>query len=77
MQAITTKYISATSNRTAHIRAACAAKRISIPYDYGLDEEMNHHKAAKELVRKLDWNPIAVHTGQLPTGEYAHVLQYR
>ena len=62
MQYIETKYLPATNTKGSRIRATTSYGRdeIVIPYDYSLDIEQAHAKAAMQLAKKLDW-----------TGDYA------
>ena len=69
MQAITTKYLSATDYRGARIKATAGKDRpsVTIPYSYGggnqrMDED-THAAAALLLARKLGW------PGRLVCGE--------
>jgi hypothetical protein len=58
MQYITTKYLSPTNNKGGRIKASTsyANESLTIAYDYSLDCEQAHAKAAMELARKLEWN---------------------
>lgn len=55
MQAIRTRYHGATNTKGARFSAQCEAGRIYMPYDYSLDADQNHAKAAQQLVAKLGW----------------------
>lgn len=55
MQAIETTYSGATDTRGARVIARSQARRISIPWDDGLNQEDNHAKACKLLAGKLEW----------------------
>jgi hypothetical protein len=55
MQAIVTKYISATDTKGARIKATCAAGSITVPFPHEWDVEAAHAAAAMALVRKLGW----------------------
>lgn len=61
MISITTKYLSATSNRGARIKAFRAdhdkgETTVTVPYDYALDANGNHLAAARSLAAKLGWD---------------------
>jgi hypothetical protein len=73
MQAIKTKYLSATNHRNYRIKATCAAKSITIDCDSDLSNEENHIKAAKRLIVELEWeNNGKWSTGCLANGDYVH-----
>jgi hypothetical protein len=88
MQAIQTKYISATNTRGSRIRAKCARGSITVSWSYDLTEEANHVEAVRVLTDRFvredaknygtpvlenPWNKEFV-TGCLPDGNYAHVF---
>lgn len=56
-QAIFTRYLGPTNTRGARIKAMAAGSTdtVTLPYDYGLNDETNHKLAAFDLVRKLKW----------------------
>jgi hypothetical protein len=54
-QAIETKYLGATNAKGGRIKATAWAGSITLPYDYALDAQENHEKAATMLRRKLNW----------------------
>ena len=56
MQAIITKYISATNFKGSRIQAKCEAKTIYVEYTHELNTEQNHIEAAKKIATKLGWN---------------------
>jgi hypothetical protein len=79
MQAIVTKYISATNTKGSRIKATCAAGSLTVHWDHELSVEGNHEAAAKELVRQLDWTVEAGYKGSwvggcVPNGDYVFVL---
>lgn len=77
MQAIETKYIAPTNHKGIRIKAQCAAKTKIYNWDYGLDVEDNHIKAAALLLAELKWNNVkdlTMNTGCLKSGNYVHVL---
>ena len=57
MQYISTKFLSATNTKGSRIKAkaSSASESITIAYDYSLDCEQAHAKAAMKLANKLDW----------------------
>ena len=55
MQAITTKYVSATNTRGSRIKASCQAGSISIPYPSELTGQACHRAAAEVLAQKMGW----------------------
>lgn len=73
MQAIKTKYLSATNTKPRRIKAECEAGTITISYDHSLNTEQLHIKAAYLLIQKLKWNPVKLYTGGLKNC-YVHVL---
>ena len=89
MQAIITKYLSATDCRGSRIKAKCERGSITIPYPHEKREGEDTHRAAMQaLINKfLDedekqygtpplanpWSRRMV-TGQIPSGEYVHVF---
>lgn len=55
MQAIMTEYRGPTNTRGSRIVAACAAGRLTTPWDHSLGIEQNHRLAAQRLRDKLGW----------------------
>lgn len=55
-QAIETKYLGPTNTKGTRIKATCNAKSIIISWDYSLDPEENHLKAAQALLNDLGWD---------------------
>jgi hypothetical protein len=55
MQAIVTKYLSATNTKESQIKATCHAGSIKIPYPHELSGYDVHAAAAMALCRKLGW----------------------
>ena len=77
MQAIQTKYLSATNSRGSRIKATCAAGSITIDYPHELSGMDCHAAAAKALVEKLGWIDAqygGLLGGQLSNGEYVFVF---
>lgn len=66
MQAIRTRYHGPTNNRGSRIVAKCEAGSLSMPFDYSLNHEGNHAKAARLFVERLGWS------GMFLGGEFAH-----
>jgi hypothetical protein len=58
MQYIITKYLKPTNQQGSRIKALTSFEKeaITIPYDYSLDIEQAHAKAAMQLAMKLGWN---------------------
>ena len=77
MQAIQTKYLSATNSRGSRIKATCAAGSVTIDYPHELSGQAVHRAAALALVKKLGWdapNYGELMGGCLPCGGYAFVF---
>jgi hypothetical protein len=77
MQAISTKYLSATNSRGSRIKATCAAGSITIGYPHELSGMAVHAAAAKALVDKMGWNDAyygGLMGGQLASGDYVFVF---
>lgn len=55
-QAIVTKFLGPTNSRPARIKATAAAGSHTMPWDYSLNADANHQKAARLLVEKLGWD---------------------
>ena len=80
-QAIETKYFPPTDDRSARIKAECAAGSVTVSYPYELDIHKAHRFAAAMLCDKLGgnnygWNIAKYSTGQLKNGNYVHVPTY-
>ena len=61
MNAIKTKFLSATDTRGERIKASTTSDRptsIIRPYNYKLGTEENHRAVAKELFKKSDWQRV-------------------
>jgi hypothetical protein len=77
MQAITTKYLGPTNHRGSRIKARCNAGSITIPFDYSLNTEGRHKKAAEALIKKLKWeNVVILGSGFNHKEEGVHVLTW-
>jgi len=78
MQAIHTKFISATNLKGSRIKAFCDAGSITVPYTYDKGESDTHLDVAYQLVKKLGWDDD--HYGKLAQGSlpnnagYCHVF---
>ena len=72
-QAITTKYFGPTNICGARVKATCDARSRTLPWDYALNHEDNHTRAARALAEELDWQG-AWRGGSLPAARgYAFV----
>lgn len=75
MQAIITKYFGPGNVRGSRIKATAAAGSVTMSYDYCLNPDDNHRKAAELLCVKMGWvsSPNNLYTtlvqGQLPNGD--------
>jgi len=76
VQAIVTKYLPPTNFRGARIKAKAEAGEVIVPWDYGLNVDENHRKAATVLLFKLDWNGRWF-GGVLPSEEFVWVCGER
>lgn len=54
-KAITTRYAGPTNTRGSRISATAQAGRIYVAYDYALNAEENHARAAKAYAHKWQW----------------------
>lgn len=54
-QAIVTKFLSPTNTRGARIKATAQAGSVTVGYDYGLNSDDNHKRAAEALAAKFEW----------------------
>lgn len=73
MQAIQTKFLSATNYKGARIKATAEAGSIIIDYDYSLDCEDAHKLAAQALIKKFNWGGDIV--GGSLAGGYVFVFK--
>lgn len=62
-QAIVTKYHGPTDNRGSRVSATAEAGRVYLEWDYELNTEQNHQRAALALSRKFKWSPNLVGAG--------------
>lgn len=78
MQAIQTKYLSATNNKPSRIKAWCDAGSVTISYPHEHNESGAHYCAAQALIIKLGWTGPhygVLHQGALPNQMgYCHVM---
>ena len=58
MQAIRTRYHGPTNTRGSSFSAQCEGGRVVVPYDYALNTDENHLKAARALCAKLGWHDV-------------------
>ena len=72
LQAIQTKCLCPTNFRGAHIKAIAAAGTITVPWDYELDMDENHHNAARVFAVKFGWKG-ELSGGVLKDGSYVWV----
>lgn len=57
MKAIRTRYSGPTNTRGSRFTATDSdGNKATISYDYALDAEQNHEKAAYTLMKKMDWS---------------------
>ena len=75
LRAIITKYIGPTNTRAARIKATCGAGSLTVSYDHALDLDAQCHAAAIGLCNKLGWTFARLHSGVLPNGNMAHILE--
>jgi len=68
MQAISTKYIGPTNYRGSRVKAEADAGSVTISWEYGLNSDANHARAALYLMRLLDWDSSNVHSGTIRDG---------
>lgn len=55
MQAITTKFLSATNHKGARVKATCQAGSLTVSWDHALNMDENYDAAARALATKLGW----------------------
>jgi len=58
VQAIQTKFLSATNTKGSRIKATCWLKSVTVSWDYSLCADQNHRDAIKALVSELNENRI-------------------
>jgi hypothetical protein len=73
MQTITTRYIGPTNLRGTRISASAQAGRKFYPWQYHLNAEQNHRRAAAKFAEAMNW-PAQLATGQTHKGETVHVM---
>jgi hypothetical protein len=76
MQAIRTQYKGPTNTKGSRIIATSYKCRSVMAYDYALDLDDNHERAAILHAGKA-WRldkPVRLQSGTLPDGSYAHVI---
>lgn len=72
-QAIATKYLCATNNRGARIKATAWGGSATVPYDYALSPEKNHAKAASALIADMGWDGTFAQGGNVKGDGYYFV----
>lgn len=71
-QAIVTRYLGPSNVRGSRISAKCAAKRIILNWQDGLNTEDNHKRAALTLMQRLGWHG-EIFSGGLANCDWVHV----
>ncbi|AKU93387.1 hypothetical protein AKJ09_00051 [Labilithrix luteola] len=66
-QAITTKFFGPTNSRGARVKATAQAGSVTIEWDYAIDSDENHTRAAIALCTKYGWRG-QLHGGGMPDG---------
>lgn len=79
MQAIQVKYLGPTNAQGVRYKAICQAKSITRHRDHEwwcrLNNDEQAMAVATELAESLDWlNGYKLVQGQLPNGDYCHIL---
>lgn len=74
MQAITVKYLKATSKKGARLKATCKSSSITIAYPYHLSRDLGIYLAAQQLQFKMDWGMYKLVSGTLPNEDTVFVL---
>jgi len=74
-QAIRTYRLPATNTKGQRVKAVCYGGSVVVPWDYRLDVEPNHCRAAWKLARKLgeEVSPYELLGGSLPDGSYCWI----
>ena len=73
MQAISTKHIGPTNYRGSRVKAEADAGSVTISWEYGLNADANHARAALYLMRLLDWDSSNVRSGTIRDGRMVWV----
>jgi hypothetical protein len=74
MQTIETKYIPATSTRGRRVKATSTSGiSVTVPWNDGVADEQNHHRAAAALAQTLGWTGRMV-SGSLRRGGLVYVF---
>jgi hypothetical protein len=58
MKAITTKYHGPTKTRGSRISATDGSKRITVPFDHGVDDRENHRLTMRDLVYAIGMSEL-------------------
>ena len=79
MQAIQVKYLGPTDTKGTRYKAKCASGSFTHDYEYEYDSDVNAMRAAKSLLKKLNWfSELEVAGfGSLPNGDYVATLRNR
>ena len=78
MKCITTKYIGPTNYKGSRIKAVCDGGSVTIPYDYSLNIDQLHDRAAKYLMEKMGWDNLQIiGSGTDITNKVQHVIGRR
>jgi hypothetical protein len=67
MLTITTKFLKPTNTQGSRVKATCAGKTITRPYDYTYNGQHNHARVAMELAEMVDLRGTWV-CGDVPFG---------
>jgi hypothetical protein len=69
MQAITARYVPATSTRGSRMTAHCAVGSITIPFPHELSDAEPYVAAAQALIRDMGWTADEGYAGRWTFGE--------
>lgn len=62
-QAIETRYLGPTNYRGSRIKAYAFGGSVTVPFDYGVPDDVNHLNAAFALVEKMGWGDVRLFQG--------------
>lgn len=74
MQAIVTKYLAPANFKGTRVKATCASGYLIVEWEYEMDVEANHQRAADQLVARFGWDGNKLIGGTLPNGDYCWVM---
>ena len=75
MQAITTKFIGATTTKGSRVKARCVDGSVTVSWDSALTVRENHIAAAQALLEKIEWSGVEIiGSGETHTQDFVHVL---